>query len=237
MNLYWLEQAESDVPAGTDWLGPGEAFRLESMRFPKRRADWLLGRWTAKRALAACLGGPCPLSHIEIRTAPSGAPKAFFDNRPAGLDISLSHRDGIACCALARSPTALGCDLELIEPRSAGFVADYFTAEEQASVARAAPVGRPLLVTLLWSAKESVLKARGTGLREDTRSVEVTAEISPGGAWHLFLAGHSGTELYGWWRSDGRLVRTVVDGSMDPDRDLVRCLPIQIRGIGVPSAA
>jgi len=31
----------------------------------------------------------------------------------------------------------IGCDLEVVEPRSDAFVADYFTSEEQALIARA----------------------------------------------------------------------------------------------------
>ncbi len=36
-----------------------------------------------------------------------------------------------------QSGVELGCDLEVIEPRSEAFLSDYFTAEEQALVARA----------------------------------------------------------------------------------------------------
>ena len=109
------------------------------------------------------------------------------------------------------SPAVLGCDLELIEPRSPAFVADYFTAEEQAVLARAATVDRPMLATLFWSGKESVLKALGTGLREDTRSVTVfSAGATPGSPWRPLLARHSGAEFHGWWYSDGRLLRTIV---------------------------
>jgi len=57
-DVYWLEQTEADVPAEDDWLSEREAVRLGRMRIPKRRADWRLGRWTAKRALAACLKLP-----------------------------------------------------------------------------------------------------------------------------------------------------------------------------------
>ena len=79
MDVCWLEQTEADVPAENDWLNASEAARLNAMRFAKRRADWRLGRWTAKRALAVCLNLPFDrraLAGIEIRSAPSGAPEA-----------------------------------------------------------------------------------------------------------------------------------------------------------------
>ena len=134
-----------------------------------------LGRWTAKHAVAACLQLPADLpslASIEVRPGPSGAPETFLGNKWAPVTISLSHRAGRAVCAVAPDGGALGCDLEVIEPHSDAFIADYFATEEQALVARAAPADRPGLVTLLWSAKESALKALRAGLRLDTRSCD-----------------------------------------------------------------
>jgi len=174
MDVHWLEQTEGDVPAGNDWLSASEALRQSEMRFAKRLTDWRLGRWTAKRAVAVYLNLPAllrALADIEIRPAMSGAPEIFLVGKLAPVTISLSHRAGRAACAVAPLGSALGCDLEMIEPRSDTFVADYFTAEEQALVAQARIEDRPRLVALVWSGKESVLKALRAGLRLDTRSV------------------------------------------------------------------
>jgi 4'-phosphopantetheinyl transferase len=178
MDVYWLEQTEADTPAENDWLSASEATRLNGMRFAKRRGDWRLGRWTAKLATVAYLSALghrfLTLADCEIRSGPSGAPEVFVANKPAGVVISLSHRAGAALCLVAPSGTALGCDLEVIEPHSDAFIADYFTTEEQAMIARASVPDRPRLVTLLWSGKESALKALHMGLRLDTRCVVVT---------------------------------------------------------------
>ena len=72
-----------------------------------------------------------------MRPAPSGAPEAFIAGRPRRMSsLSLSHSDGTAFCALAAAGASLGCDVEKVEPHSAAFLADYFTAEEQDLVAR-----------------------------------------------------------------------------------------------------
>jgi len=134
MDVYWLEQTDGDVPAANDWLSEREQTFLSHLRFAKRRSDWRLGRWTAKQAVARSLNMSVQreaLAGIEIRSAASGAPEVFFANQPAPVTISLSHRDGAAICAVALSSAALGCDLEMIEPRSDAFVTDYFTPEEQ----------------------------------------------------------------------------------------------------------
>jgi len=220
MQVQWLEQSESDIPTppseprGIGWLSMSEQGRLDALRFPKRRADWLLGRWTAKRAAAQFLklsSNLTDLADLEIRAAADGAPEVFLAGHSAPIAISLSHRAGSAVCAVAPEGTALGCDLELIEPRSEGFVADYFSAEERELVEiQETPPARSRLVTLIWSAKESALKALRAGLRLDTRCVVV----SPGNGtdlWHPLQVRHdSGRVFNGWWHAYGDSVRTVV---------------------------
>ena len=218
-DVYWLQQTEADVPSEDDWLSANEALRLEGMRVVKRRNDWRLGRWTAKLALAARFNlpsdRPC-LASIEILWAPSGAPVPVFPNQSASVTISLSHRGGAAICALALSGVELGCDLEVIEPRSEAFIEDYFTGEEQALVARSPVSYRPLLSALLWSAKESTLKALRAGLRLDTRSVVVELNSFEGATkdmldWNpLQVRQESGRVFQGWWQQDGPLLRTLV---------------------------
>jgi 4'-phosphopantetheinyl transferase len=218
-DVYWLEQTEEDVPLEDDWLSASEAACLGGMRFAKRRADWRLGRWTAKRALAVCLsvtGDPEFLARIEIRAAASGAPQVFWNNQPTAFNISLSHRAGMAMCALAGSNVLLGCDLEVVEARSDSFLSDYFTRKEREWIAQAAPVARSYLLTLLWSAKESALKALHVGLRLDTREV-VVAVAKPfmreksGAQWSPLQVRYKDEDLLeGWWQRSNNFIRTIV---------------------------
>lgn len=219
MDVYWLEQAEADVPSDDGWLTPSEAARLNGMRFAKRRAEWRLGRWTAKRALAILLGAADDrglLSSIEIRTADSGAPEVFMEERRTAIPISLSHRAGRAICAIASPGAALGCDLEVIEERSYAFVADYFTVKEQTLIARVPATDRFQMVALLWSGKESALKALGEGLRLDTRSVTIDPirSLPPPddrNAWRPLEACCPQRRIFlGWWQQTGNFLRTVV---------------------------
>ncbi len=219
MDVYWLEQTEANLPPANDWLSAGERLRMDGMRVAKRHADWRLGRWTAKRALAAYLNLPdrTPrLADIEIRPAQSGAPEVFMANQPAELVISLSHRAGVAACAITLGGAEMGCDLEIVEPRSDAFIADYFAPEEQALIEGMSPALRFLLVALLWSAKESALKALRTGLRLDTRSVIVRpifplAKSDGRNNWlPLQVFCESGQIFDGWWQHTGNLLRTMV---------------------------
>jgi 4'-phosphopantetheinyl transferase len=217
--VYWLEQTEADVPVRRpesgceNWLSPGESIHLGRLRFPKRHADWRLGRWTAKRAVAQYLRMPKhdeALANLEIRAAPDGAPEVFQAGQPAPVVISLSHRAGLAACTVASAGTRLGCDLELVEPRSDAFAADYFTYDEQALLAQAPSADRSRLLALLWSAKESALKALRTGLRMDTRCLAVTLGDA-NGVWRpLQVRAESGRAFHGWWQTTGSVVRTLI---------------------------
>ena len=214
--MCWLSQGESDVPAALDWLASSERERLGRMRFRKRRDDYLLGRWTAKRALALHLGMPlvaAELAALEIRHASGGAPFAANGGARLPVEISISDRAGQAMCTLAPAGLALGCDLELVEPRSRAFVADYLTETERGVVARARDAGEhDLLANVFWSAKESALKLLGTGLRRDTRSVEIqlTGDAAPAGWRRLEARAEEGGAYPGWWRVFAPFVLTVV---------------------------
>jgi 4'-phosphopantetheinyl transferase len=217
VDVYWLEQSNIDVPFGDRWLSAGERARLDRLRIPKRRADWRLGRWTAKYAVSRYLNLPLDsqsLAGIELLPAASGAPEVFLAGRPAPLVLSLSHSAGTGLCAIAPAGVEVGCDVEKVEPRSAAFLADYFTDEEKNLVARTPAAKRDQVLTLLWSAKESALKALRCGLRLDTRTVSAVPADFPrkrGEGWHQVSVAHiDGRTFCGWWRDSRDLVRTVV---------------------------
>jgi 4'-phosphopantetheinyl transferase len=230
MHILWFEQTLADIRSEADWLSSAELARLTGMRIPKRREDWRLGRWTAKHAVAAYLGfpvSPSTLAAIEVRPAESGAPEVFLDSRPAPVAVAISHRDGHAACAVAAAGGELGCDLEIAEPRCDAFVSDYFTAQEQNLVAQVSAANRFRLLALLWSAKESALKAMQAGLRIETLSIAVDLgkdcgkidealssapeSPSPTELWHPFRAIYSAEQRFrGWWQHNGELIRTLV---------------------------
>ncbi len=243
MSIYWLEQSAGDVPISDDWLSSTERAVLSQFHFCKRRDEWRLGRWTAKSCIAAYPGMSHvlrDLSRIEIRSAQSGAPFAVLPDESASVAISLTHRAGKAMCAAAPYGVAVGCDLELVELRSAAFLSDYFTPDEQALVQQTSVHKRAVILNLLWSAKESALKALHLGLRIDTRCLRVRplADVdnrqllscpvrlfnvascrpeSNGLVWQpLEVVFCNELAFFGWWTFSDTLVRTVVLSSQRP---------------------
>jgi 4'-phosphopantetheinyl transferase len=211
---WWLARGEDQLPATADWLSAAERNRADALRYTKRRTDFLLGRRTLKLAVARVIGwpdDPATLARIEGRNAPSGAPRLYIDGQPAGRGVSLTDRAGCAVCLVADRAAALGCDVEIVEPRSDAFVRDYLTEAEQRLVDGAGPA-RDMAANLIWSAKESALKVLETGLRRDTRSVEVAvAELSPPErTWSaLRVRTAEGVVFPGWWRRSGAFLVTV----------------------------
>ena len=138
--LSWHSVGEGGLPDARDWLAADELQRAAAMRFTKRRGEWLLSRWTAKHAVAAQLSlsrDRVSLARIEIRTISGGpargAPEVFLDGGRCQIGISLTDRAGWAVCVVG-TVEDIGCDLELVEPRSERFVCDFLTPREQAAV-------------------------------------------------------------------------------------------------------
>ena len=80
-------------------------------------------------------------------------------------------------------------------------------------VARAAAPDRHWLLALLWSSKESALKALHEGLRLDTRSVMVSPFVPAFdlNGWSPLEVRHSGGQVFhGWWQHANNILRTVV---------------------------
>ena len=225
--IQWLVQSATEhrdlsrgiAPPGL--LHPVEQRRLAELKVGKRRSEWLIGRWTAKHLLQACLERDLnmrlPLNAIGIYDDARGAPVAMIDggSRFAEWAVSISHSH--ACGFSAATPDGaigLGADIEYIELREWRFVEDYFTPDEIARV-RVAPLEqRETLITAIWSAKEAALKALRLGLTIDTRRVHCA--IDPhrysDHDWLDFniTCTPSYTEtLRGWWRTWGEYVLTV----------------------------
>lgn len=251
---------------------------------PRRRADWLIGRITAKSVVAETLEeavpGGWPLRAIEIPSQPNGMPYArlapeagpverFAPGERLPISVSISHAEEHALCAATLSGPGedgsrrtLGVDLGLVEPRSGGFVATFFTPEEQRFV-RDAPAGqRELRANLVWCAKEAALKALGLGLTVDT--LDLCCLPVPGRAdpaewplapaddgWRPFAVRCSpalvpgGGEIRGIWRSFPRFVGALavhaapsrLEGDDGPSRPGGGGRGLRLRALAIGSVA
>jgi 4'-phosphopantetheinyl transferase len=230
--IYWtlVDSSQAPLENPDEFLASPELEKLSRMRFPKRRDEWLLGRWAAKALLQSTpTFKHYPSNELEIRNEPDGAPYLCLpDGQISPNCLSISHRDQLALCALASTPDLrVGIDLEKVEPREDAFVADYFDPIEQNMVNACKTDFKQTLTTLIWSAKESMLKALGVGLRRDTRTVEVNRiggfEMAGNGndVWQTIEIKETedtGREWAAWWQRREEFVITLAaftDGLSD----------------------
>jgi 4'-phosphopantetheinyl transferase len=223
----WHSCGMAGVAAGAEWLAAAEANRFSGIRYTKRRTEALLGRWTAKQTIAAAMGmgdDPADLASVVVRNAADGAPEVFVDDSPVDVAIAMTDRADWAVTAVRHGLDRIGCDLELVEPRSDRFIADYFTPAEQALIDAG---DRDLLANLMWSAKESSLKVLRTGLRRDTRSAEVSLTPGSGDRWTGLSVTVDGSKQNGWWIRYGDFVLTVTAAvPIEPPHAIVEPPPL-----------
>ncbi len=226
--MDWLLKSGEDLTEPPSaFLSAKEQERCECLRFLKRRAEWLLGRSTAKKLVQAVLrrdsGLTVSSAAIEIFNGPDGSPRVYLEGELLALELSISHSHGRALCAV--DTDCLGADLEWIETRSDGLMDDFFTQGEQGRVIAVPSAQRAMLVTAIWSAKEAVLKALRKGLTVDTRKVEIRIlSVEQGlNCWQPFelcLYIEDQMPLRGWWRQwSGFVLTLAVGGSGIPQSE------------------
>ncbi len=161
---YQLEVIDlTHLPPADGILSPQEQAYYDTLCFPKRRTEWLGGRFALKQVVGRVLGIH-ELKHVEVLPQPSGKPYVLVGEKPILLAHSITHSHGFAVAAVSREERFLGIDLEKIEHRLSRWKNDFFHPDELTAE------GDDFL-TALWTQKEALLKLLGTGL--SLRSNEV----------------------------------------------------------------
>lgn len=228
--IYWTVSRDNQTPCVDfsvpfeNYLTPYELERLGHLRFPKRRAEWLHGRWTVKYLLRHSDQAFANLTPtiVQVKNEPEGLPflERFSNTERIPANISLSHRDHRAFCALTSTlDLKIGVDMELVEARPPSFLEDFFTPREFQQGNGYGDELRDLWFTLIWSLKESMLKALGTGLRLDTRCVEILCveglplrKAATELEWHgarVRFESYGHTHWRVWWRVQDHTVYTI----------------------------
>lgn len=217
--IYWyFDPQAGSAPSGLEGLfSASEARRYESMKFELRQKSFIAGRRAAKHLLMDCvpeLRG-CSPARISIENRESGAPFVLVNGQELPGMLSISHcGDAAAAAYTSESSIRIGVDLEAIAPRAPSFLETYFTLLELEWVLSAKEEDQALISTLIWSAKEAVLKALQTGLRVDTREIEILPDDSPAAdGWRRFeISAPKSWHWQGNWRKSFDFVITIAVG-------------------------
>jgi phosphopantetheinyl transferase len=166
------------------FLTDPERARAATFKFGQPRENFTLGRLAGKLALAAAHSASRPLTPAlspdggegealvrslrvyEIGNSERGEPLVRGrDFQSPALGASLSHVNGCGVAVAFPAGARVGLDFELIDPKRAETVRKGvpLSAEEEAWLkSNALPEATALL--LLWTAREALGKALGTGL-------------------------------------------------------------------------
>ena len=175
-----LEEVQLDL---FKYLDQTEIDAYLAFKIPKRQKEWLAGRIYVKQLYHRVMDLDVALPSIRIDRLPDGQPLLKLNGQPVGESISISHSHGWVAAAVDPLGQPIGIDLEQVELRDEAFLADYFTDNERNWIESSHELTREQKTTLIWSCKESVLKALGQGLHLDPLRLEIgeiTTAISPG---------------------------------------------------------
>ncbi len=154
---YQLKAVDlSSLPPADGILSQRERAFYETLRFPKRRTEWLGGRFALKQLVSAFYR-LTDLSSVEVLPHASGKPVLQVGGKPCTLAFSITHSRGYAVAAVSSAYEFLGIDLEKTEHRIEAWAKDFFHPSELTAQNDA-------FLTALWTQKEALVKLLGTGL-------------------------------------------------------------------------
>jgi 4'-phosphopantetheinyl transferase len=147
-----------------------DAERARAARFvvAEPRRQFAISRGALRLLLARHLARP-PQA-LSFAAGAHGKPYVVVDGTPADVEFNVSHSAGCGLIAIARKP--VGVDIEFLG-READFclvAKGVLTAAEQIALRQRAGDERALLFYRLWTQKEALIKAKGTGFACPPRS-------------------------------------------------------------------
>lgn len=160
------EQYQGIIP----YLHPAEREYYESLKFEKRIRSFLIGRYAAKRAVAA-LTGETDLTKILIQagifTQPIVTLPGYYN-----IQVSISHCDHLGTALAFPEAHPLGIDIEKIHQDKNEVLERQMTPAE-IELIKTQPDSYETMLTLLWTAKEALSKVIKTGLMTPMKIYEI----------------------------------------------------------------
>ncbi len=163
--------------AALAWLDEAERSRWKRFLQPQPQRRFTLCRASLRTVLCRTLS--CANDELSFGTSAYGKPFALVGGVRTSIEFNVSHSGRHGLVALAPKGR-IGVD---VEERSArrdidGDIRLLFTPEERARLNEAHGHHRLELFWRLWTMKEALLKALGTGLSRDTASFTIPPATS-----------------------------------------------------------
>jgi 4'-phosphopantetheinyl transferase len=166
----WYAPAAVDQPSVLEdrcagWLSDDEQARAARFRRPTTRHQFVVGRGMCRCVLGQQLA--CPPEQLQFDWLPHGKPQLAPPH--TALQFNVAHTEGMVLCGVidrgAIDRGAIGVDVERIERQPDLALAERYFAASEASWVRRQPEPAQVAAFLkVWTLKEALIKALGTGL-------------------------------------------------------------------------
>ncbi len=155
-----------------EWLDGGERKRRQRFLFPEPRREFTLCRAALRSLLCGELG--CRNGDLAIDFLEFGKPFAMVEGTPAPVAFNVSHSGRHGLIALA-SEGRIGVDVEERSPDRDldSMIRMLFAPGERSAFNTVSGIGKIDLFYRLWTMKEALIKAVGSGLSLDTARFEI----------------------------------------------------------------
>lgn len=166
--LWWVRpETFLASPAMLAMLSDQERARQQRFLPPAKRQEYLVTRILVRSVLGEALGvAPQALQFVSNEW---GRPDVVSDLMPeksaSPLYFNVSHTEGLIVC-LVSTEGEVGVDTESFAraPDLLALAPDVFSAKELSDLAALPLTDQPRRAVVLWTLKESYIKARGMGL-------------------------------------------------------------------------
>ena len=160
----------TDYESLIQYLHSQERNYYNTLQFEKRIRSYLLGRFAAKKAVAA-LTSEENLTNIFIQAGIFQQPVVVSGKH--NLQVSITHCDDFGAALAFPETHPMGIDIEVIDPAQRAILERQMTEAEKEKIIFL-PVAYDMGITLLWTAKEALSKALKTGLMTPFEVFEIS---------------------------------------------------------------
>ena len=186
-----LDRPSEPLPTLAALLDPQEQQRAQRFHFPVHRQRYVVRKAMLRQILARYLA--VDAAAIAFVEDDLGKPRLADSSAERGICFNTSHCEGRSVCAMIRD-RSIGVDLETFS-RSRDFewpqMSQQFAHPREQNYLRALPTQtRAQAYLRLWTLKEALVKARGQGLSQDLRDLELTSVLAEAGGGWTDASGH-----------------------------------------------
>ncbi len=174
-----LNAGAREERAALTWLDATERARRNRLRGPSTRREFALCRAALRHHLCKRLA--CSNDRLAFGATQYGKPFAMLNERPSPYAFSVSHSGAHGLIALSPGG-AVGIDVEerLVRADLDGMAAQVFGPNERAALAKVGSQRKLYMFYRLWTIKEALFKALGTGFSHGRTRPEIPSAMLVG---------------------------------------------------------